>query len=706
MRVTAGEPYDRPDQAWVCGRTSAPCSRGPTPDGVCGGNCDGAQDGDGAMVPCVPRLSHKALRRRHSLWWVVLALGLVALFLGGDLAVRAISPGPLRAAHAGLTDCRTCHAEPGESGFANWVKAALADTDVHAANGRCLDCHVDGDDGQAGQAARQAAHGPHGRPWPEAPTSAAPAASLRTAALASLADAVFDAPMNGEPLACAACHAEHRGSTAPPPEVAAGKACRLCHPSVGSRFPDQHPDLGTYPFSRRTSLIFDHAAHLDRHFPERKRAGDLVPSGCLSCHAPDDAGRFMTVFSYEETCASCHAGDIREASRSTGPKGVDVLTVPGLDVRSLQEHGVAIGGWPAYADAAPSDGLALLLADDAEASNALRRLRSVDLLDLRDAEAETLDAVETLAWAVKGVVHRLLNEGPQAAFGAINGNAAETLPPDVALGLQQAWFPDLSAEVAAHMAGEAVPTREVGIPSETPSAPAADPGGSATDLDAGGGILGHGAGILGDGDDILGGGGDILGGGIGDMDLSSIPGPSAGDATAPAPRAVDEPDRWGGGGWRRAAFSLRYRAVSHADPLMVALHDAAAAGGDAALFQALVTQAPGGCVDCHAVDQEEGSAPTVAWSATPRGVWPQTKFHHATHFTAAVQDGCATCHTIRSGDAYARSFAGRSIADAATGFQPVDEETCASCHAREEALADCTSCHAYHGTPLTRRMPR
>lgn len=779
----AGDParYDRPDQPWLCGRTGEPCRRGPAADGACGagpgcaparvgdrwtctrpasagGPCQAGPTPEGACgtieAPCVPVRGHLSRRRRQSLWWAVMVVGLVALFLGGSLAVDTISPGPLRAAHAGLADCATCHGPTAEKGVLDWVAAAFAPVDVHQANGRCLTCHADGvadgDPVQAAEAVR-AAGGPHGRAWAaETPAAdgVAPDAPppVGNTGMARLAGLVFDAPRRDEPLACAACHAEHRGDHDPGLGATAEAACRVCHTSVGKAFPEAHPPLGTYPFARRTALIFDHAAHLDRHFPDHRRSGGTVSDSCLSCHRPDDQGRFMTSLSFDTTCARCHAGDIREADRAVGPKGIALFTVPGLDLRSLEEHGVAVGAWPAYAEAPPSPALALLLADDAEGAAALDRLAGRDLLDLRDADAATLNDVAALAWAVKRAVARLLEAGPEAALSGLGGAGAASLPSDVARAMQRQWFPDLSQELRALEAGDAPATRPVrdepdatsGPAQEADAAPAAVVegddllggdimGGGDSDILGGGDILtaeGDDAGILGGGGDILGAGGDIHGGGgdiLGDgdgaagLDAGSIPElreAGAGAAESPPVRAVDDPALWGqGGGWRREGFTVAYLAVAHADPLVAGWYDAAARRAadpaGAAWFASLTERAPGGCVKCHAVERETSAAPPrVAWTATPRNAWPQTRFHHATHFTATVEDGCVTCHTPQSGDAYAKSFTdAAALTPPKPGLRPVSAETCASCHAQQEGLSDCTACHDYHGTAMRRWSP-
>lgn len=677
-------------------------------------------------------------------------VGLVVLFLGGSRALDTISPGPLRAAHAGLADCATCHGPTAEQGVLDWVATAFASVDVHQSNGRCLTCHADNvtdDEPMQAENIIRAAGGPHGRPW----TETTPASDIVAAdtppltdgnPMARLAGFIFDAPRQDEPLACAACHAEHQGDHDAGLAQIAETACRICHTGVGENFPDGHPPLGSYPFARRTALIFDHAAHLNRHFPEHRRAGGTVSDSCLSCHQPDDRGRFMTTLSFDTTCAQCHTGDIHETERSIGPRGIALFTVPGLDLRSLEEHDVAIGAWPAYADAPLSPALALLLAEDARGAAAFDRLAGRDLMDLRDADAATLEDVSALAWAVKRAVARLLSDGPEAALAGLGGSGAATLPPDVARAMQRQWFPGLTDELAALDAGNPPATRAVwDTPDSTPEQTAQnEPAASFDTMDMagddilGGNILGNeddendilaaddDGGILGDGGDILDGGGDILGDG-GDIlggetdatgfDLTSIPGMEEAEPTEEAPvRAVDAPALWSqGGGWRRDGFTLSYQAVAHADPLMVAWYNAAAARAvdpaGAAWFAALKTHAPGGCVDCHAVERDApGAAPRIAWTPTPRGAWLQTRFHHATHFTATVEDGCVTCHTPQTGDAYVKSFADAdALVPPVPGLHPVSPEICASCHAEEEALSGCTVCHNYHGTAMRRWSP-
>jgi hypothetical protein len=264
---------------------------------------------------------------------------------------------------------------------------------------------------------------------------------------------------------------------------------------------------------------------------------------------------------------------------------------------------------------------------------------------------------------------------------------------------------------------------------------------SGAEEEAGGDLLGGSGGsgddILGgdggSGDDILGGdadaGGDILGGGEEDAGGDLLGGDSGGsilsgeeeadtggdllggDAggsqeAAEVEAALPEPDpeRWSRlGGWYRDYFALRYRPRGHADPFLATWLDVTgAAQGPAAdaVFEGLaVDDGPGKCVKCHSIDETLGGTLAVNWTQ-PRsssGEHSFTRFAHDPHITSvATEDGCATCHAFAPKADYQASFDDRSPATFASNFQPIGEDTCASCRVDSKAGNACTQCHDYH----------
>ena len=75
-------------------------------------------------------------------------------------------------------------------------------------------------------------------------------------------------------------------------------------------------------------------------------AGQVAPDSCADCHQPGLGEKYMKVKSFATMCSGCHNGDISGATQVSGPKGIDVIAVPGLDVATLSGHGIDIGFWP------------------------------------------------------------------------------------------------------------------------------------------------------------------------------------------------------------------------------------------------------------------------------------------------------------------------------------------------------------------------
>ncbi len=126
--------------------------------------------------------------------------------------------------------------------------------------------------------------------------------------------ATFAADVNMEE-GCASCHQEHKGANGIFPTAAVTEdGCIACHskdiaPGNGGKLAKvasiaQHPAI-LYPPAPASDLKFSHASHL---VPEGKRGptGAREKLGCADCHQSANAGRDMTVPSFEEGCQSCH----------------------------------------------------------------------------------------------------------------------------------------------------------------------------------------------------------------------------------------------------------------------------------------------------------------------------------------------------------------------------------------------------------------
>jgi hypothetical protein len=355
------QPYERPNQDWICGKAAdgQPCRIGPDAKGRCratsecqpalelkegetkgryrctrppeyGGPCANGPLPDGAcsrpLTTCVPVRSLRAKRRRLTIAVVGFTAGILLVGLCGPFRARFINPGAVSSQHATATFAKMA----GANGTA----------------GGCVACH-----GQANS-------GPHG--LMRAALGAKPG-PLQVRSLASSGPPVmmaidqncqhchvghsFHQPSVAREHSCSACHREHQGSglMAKPTD----DNCRSCHANaevmqasldLGSKLPagafDFRPDQGRVLFKAPrpargyTGLIhafasdhpefqvlaeklrdpdtlrFNHALHLTSPNVGPLHGGRLE---CGDCHKPDAAGVYYLKISYEQNCRSCHS---------------------------------------------------------------------------------------------------------------------------------------------------------------------------------------------------------------------------------------------------------------------------------------------------------------------------------------------------------------------------------------------------------------
>src|SRR5262249_46249269 len=144
-------------------------------------------------------------------------------------------------------------------------------------------------------------------------------------------------------------------------------------------------------------IAFNHAAHHDKHFAEKKQTFD-----CRSCHVDDSTGKVQLLASYESTCAACHD----EKIATSVARGVPVLTLPTMDVAAMRAAGFDIGDWPKSAtgdfDGRLPPAMKLLLSADPAAAQALARLGAdFDFQDVNPKDRGQLEACAVLADSIK-----------------------------------------------------------------------------------------------------------------------------------------------------------------------------------------------------------------------------------------------------------------------------------------------------------------
>lgn len=677
--------YQRPNQEWRCGLTpeGKPCHIGPNSRGHCqatyecrparqndrwkctksmlgGGACEPGPSSDGTCIrpipKCRPIRSWRGRLRVMSRLAGALTFGLLLIFLGGSRMQDSITPGELTFQHSSVQSCADCHSVF-DGGPMAWISAAFTENSELADSILCIGCHKLG----------VSSLDPHGMPARDlekitkgATKSSSPQIpwTLKTAAFVT-------EPKHAETgiLPCMTCHQEHRGKSKDLKEVSNFR-CMICHESKFQSFSQGHPEFVKFPFNRRTRIAFDHASHFKTHFQD-KSFQELAPFGCNDCHEPDRVGESMLTKGFDVVCAACHENQIEGFGRAT-EKGIEIFTLPGLDVESLIELEIAIGGWPIDAEDEMTPFMNFLLSPDPEFRAARAVLEDMDLMDLVDAEPEQLKAVETLAWAVKGLFAELSAKGMpalrlrlEAAMGREIGTAdlaglGGQMPVDAVRAAGRAWFPALHGDMAAHREGKPVP-----IPDE----------GDATESE------------------------------------EPIEGQASGEDWSSA------------GGWYVDEFSLRYRPIGHKDQFLTAwlnISGTAAtkahpsAGRD--VFELLADpKAPGRCAKCHSIDAvgaERNRGFIVNWT----GIRPVkdeqkfTKFSHISHFSLLEEEGCLLCHSLNAEAKTEEGFKDRNPATFESNFSFIERKTCKTCHTEKEAGDRCLTCHKFHIGVFPRAM--
>jgi hypothetical protein len=550
-------------------------------------------------------------------------VGIIAFFLSGEEGRHFMMPGKLSSHHAGLTDCSSCHSGA-QSGQVDLLHRLMTQVEPRQNSNLCLTCHVMG--------AEPFAPHTHAVDDLERRTEKLRLASKDWQPENLMQRIAFPATVKSRgadaELQCATCHKEHQGVFANLKAVS-NQRCQTCHVSRFGTFADSHPQFEKFPYQRRPRIAFDHQSHMTKYFPEAAKAaisGQVAPDNCTDCHHVGVRQRYMQVNSFATMCSGCHNGDITGVTQVSGPKGIDVLAVPGLDVAILSERGIDIGNWPEKSEAPLTTFMKLVL--KSEGDDAVSGLAGLDLLDLRKASDQDLARVANLAWAVKRLFNRLETTNPSSAKLLAN-NALGTqvdrvqmtaltggMSHDVIMAANREWFPGLQDELSRHERGES--TRDSTPSAKLASAPKLPP--SSIDGSVKAATKSPGAEILagdatGNKDDILGSGNNPASNAKDDIlskdDKADILAPSkqddilapkkddilvdkpAGDILSDAGDKSADPDQgnrntsadvkkapgttpaqfdpeiWAQtGGWYRQDFTIRYRPTGHADQFL------------------------------------------------------------------------------------------------------------------------------------------
>ena len=175
-------------------------------------------------------------------------------------------------------------------------------------------------------------------------------------------------------------------------------------------FDGHHPEFENYPFKRRTRIIYDHAGHFGKHFPEvaKKDPARRIPATCSTCHNSSEDKRVMAVAPFEQTCTACHLDQIVGKERVSGPKGIAFLTLPGLDLQTLKKKKASIGEWPDASEAELTPFMKVMISRNERGRALIKTVDSLNLQDLSRASDAQIKAVTNLVWEIKRLFYALI----------------------------------------------------------------------------------------------------------------------------------------------------------------------------------------------------------------------------------------------------------------------------------------------------------
>ncbi len=395
--------------------------------------------------------------RRRDRLAVLLALVTVACLCAAFILSKGthfLMPGPLASVHGAIENCSACHTKSGK-GKLSWVHGLIAG-DPLADSKACLTCHK----------MPNTAFNAHGAAADVLKQSTKRltkigAETLQPQSARAQSTAFPTHNMVARGLYCATCHQEHQGVSFNLNKIP-NEQCRSCHVVKFDSFDGRHPKFENYPFKRRTRIIYDHAGHFGKHYPEvaKKDPARRIPETCSTCHNSRADKRVMAVAPFEQTCTSCHLDQITGKERASGPKGVAFLSLPGLDVQTLRKKNAAIGEWPDASDAPLTPFMKVMIGRDEPGRALIKTVDSLNLQDLTGANDDQIKAVTKLVWETKGLFYALIKGKASDVLGNfdISGGAklsatlvadlTASIPRDVVESAQQQWLPNLATEMA------------------------------------------------------------------------------------------------------------------------------------------------------------------------------------------------------------------------------------------------------------------
>ena len=388
------------------------------------------------------------------MWFAVATVVCLAAILFGTAGLNILMPGPLASAHGGVEACSACHTNSGKTKL-SWLHGLVAG-DRAADSKACLTCH------KMPETALNA-HGAPAEVLKESTVRLTKLAMGKTGAGSPGVQGLLSPMHVGDTRGpfCGTCHQEHQGASFDLRTIT-NEQCQSCHALKFDQFDKDHPEFSNYPFETRTRIVFDHAGHFGKHYPEtaKKEPDKRIPETCSSCHDSRGDKRVMAVAPFEKTCASCHADQITGKQRVSGPKGIAFLALPGLDLETLKKKNAAVGEWPDGSEATLTPFMKVMISRNDNGRVLLAALEGLNFQDLSQASDTQIKAVTDMVWEIKRLLNGLIAGKASDILADLNivqgtklsaslvGDLTASIPRDVLLGAQQQWLPNLGSEIA------------------------------------------------------------------------------------------------------------------------------------------------------------------------------------------------------------------------------------------------------------------
>ena len=245
--------YNRPQQTWTCGRDCSACQLGPSRFGNCR---------DKAAL-CRPRLSVRGQRSLFVFGCTIITLAMMLIASWHVWRNEFLSPGELVSAHQQAThdfsasgSCEACHTAASGDLLA-WLQTGGKTQSTESQTTRCLQCH------DSTFAAGQSLTAHNVAPQQLAKLTQAKKSPFNVGEL-------FRVKLSAKnDLACATCHVEHQGAQIDLTAMT-DRQCQACHQEYIHSFESNHPEFRLAE-KQRTRIAFDHASHINKHFPAKQQ---------------------------------------------------------------------------------------------------------------------------------------------------------------------------------------------------------------------------------------------------------------------------------------------------------------------------------------------------------------------------------------------------------------------------------------------------